>query len=169
MTTRRQILQMLALLPAAGLIGCGQQAEVGHDHCRVLTLTDEHECTLCGMTIVRFPGPKGQACLRDGEMLPFCSTGDLISWAWQPESAPAIAALFMHDLSLTGWDDPSDEHWVRATEAWFVLGHDQRGAMGHAPAPFSVKQNAETFAGQHGGRIYTWDELDWDIMREHRG
>lgn len=165
MTTRRRILQGMALVPIVGLIGCGGHEEIGHDHCHVLALTDEHDCTLCGMTIVRHPGPKGQACLRDGEMLPFCSTSDMISWAWQPESAPSISALYVHDLSLTGWDNPSDEHWIRASEAWFVAGHDQRGAMGHAPAPFSVEFDAVQFADNHGGRVFTWDELDWDIIR----
>lgn len=165
MLTRRQTLQMMALLPAAGLIGCGRHDQIGHDHCQLLTLSDEHECSMCGMMIVRFPGPKGQACLRDGEILPFCSTGCMISWSWQPESRPHIAALYAHDLSLTGWDEPSDEHWVRTTEAWFVAGHDQRGAMGHAPAPFSIEVDAERFAANHGGRVFAWNELDWDIIR----
>ena len=166
MPTRRHMLLFVAAVPAVGLLGCGSEDEITAADCAPAELNDGHECHLCGMTIVNHPGPKGQACLRDGRTLRFCSTRDLLSWAWQPESGPAIAALFVHDLSRTGWDEPSDDAWTGAKETVYVVGHDRRGAMGHTPASFSRRGDADAFTGEHGGRVLAFDELDWDTLRD---
>ncbi|MDQ2070388.1 nitrous oxide reductase accessory protein NosL [Natronospira bacteriovora] len=164
MGSRRDALILLAGLPALMLMACGDGREAAAN-CKAVTLSDEHDCALCGMTVVRHPGPKGQACLRNGDILPFCSTSDLLSWAWQPESGPAIEALFVHDLSRTDWESPSDETYVLAGDAWYVAGHQRRGAMGYPPAPFTERADAEAFAEQHGGRVYTFNDLSFDIIR----
>ncbi len=167
MTTRREILCLLGALPVLSLVGCGESGRDAAADCSPLILTDEHECALCGMTIVRFPGPKGQACRRDGRQLAFCSVSDMLSWAWQPESGPNIAALYVHNLSHTDWDEPSDEHWMDADKAWYVVGHDQQAAMGHSPAPFSSRDDAEAFAERHGGQLFEFDVLDRNVIQEY--
>ncbi|OOG23702.1 NosL family protein [Thioalkalivibrio denitrificans] len=169
MPTRRQVLTLLAALPTLSLVACGGDRETAATACSPILLTDEHECALCGMTVVRFPGPKGQACLRDGRVLPFCSVQDLLAWSWQPESVPAIEKLYVHDLSHTGWDEPSDEAYMDAQAAVYVIGHDQQGAMGHSPAPFSQRADAEAFAERHGGRVMDLDQINWDNLRGNLG
>ncbi len=165
MPTRRQMLVLLASLPALKLVGCGSDDNAAAVACSPIRLTDDHDCALCGMTVIRHPGPKAQACLRDGRVLPFCSVGDMFSWAWQPESGPSINALYVHDLSLTGWDEPDDDAYMAADQALYVVGHDQLGAMGHSPAPFSRRADAESFAEAHGGHLLAYDELNWDTFR----
>lgn len=167
MTTRRDILCFLGALPVLSLVGCGDSGDGAAANCSPIMLTDEHDCALCGMTIVRFPGPKGQACRRDGRQLTFCSVSDLLSWAWQPENAPNISGLFVHNLSETGWEEPSDDHWIDARDAWYVIGHDRRAAMGHSPAPFTRRDDAKDFAARHGGEVFQFDALDWDLLRGH--
>ncbi len=169
MPTRRQMLTLLLALPALKLAGCDSREDAAADGCSPIVLNDEHECALCGMTVVRHPGPKGQACLRDGNILAFCSVQDLLSWAWQPESAPHIRMLYVHDLSRTGWDEPVDDVWMDASQAVYVVGHDLKGAMGHPPAPFSAEADAEDFASRHGGRLLAFDELDWETFRGNGG
>jgi copper chaperone NosL len=169
MPTRRRVLALLAGIPALTLTACGREQESAATGCSPIRLTDEHECALCGMTIVRFPGPKGQACLRDGNLLAFCSVHDLLAWAWQPESAPAIDSLHVHDLSRTGWDNPSDDAYMNARDAVYVVGHDQRGAMGHSPAPFSDTNDARDFAERHGGQLTAFADMDFDSLRGSGG
>jgi copper chaperone NosL len=169
MPTRRQLLALLAAAPALTLVACGSDRDTAATSCSPILLTDEHECALCGMTVVRYPGPKGQACLRDGRVLPFCSVQDLLAWSWQPESVPAIRTLFVHDLSRTGWDEPADDAWVEAQSAVYVMGHDRQGTMGHSPAPFSDPADAEAFAAHHGGRVMRFEELNWDNLRGKLG
>lgn len=167
MATRRQMLGLLASLPLLKLAGCDAQQGQAANSCSPLLMTDEHDCHLCGMTAVNHPGPKGQACLRDGGQRVFCSVHDMLSWAWQPESAPAISALYVHDLSRTGWESPAHEAWMPADKAVYVVGHNRRAAMGHSPASFSGVADAEAFAEAYGGRLLALSELDWDNFRGH--
>ncbi|MCK8515835.1 nitrous oxide reductase accessory protein NosL [Methylonatrum kenyense] len=166
MFKRRQLLHLMAALPILGLAACRGGQETSSDDCSPLLLTEDHDCALCGMSVTHHTGPKGQACLRDGRVLPFCSVTDMLSWAWQPESANAVRGLRVHDLSRTDWDQPSEDAWMDAVEAVYVVGHGRRGAMGHSPAPFSSRADAERFASRHGGRLLAFDELDWEI---HKG
>ena len=168
MPTRRKVLMLLAGLPAATLVACGEREQAAAA-CEPIRLTEDHDCALCGMTIVEYPGPKGQACLRDGRILTFCSTHDLLAWAWQPESGPSIQSLHVHDLSRTGWEEPSDETYMDAGEAVYVVGHDVRGAMGHSPAPFSAQTDARAFAEQHGGHLVAFADLDFESLRHGNG
>ncbi|MCC5809813.1 MAG: nitrous oxide reductase accessory protein NosL [Ectothiorhodospiraceae bacterium] len=164
MATRRQMLCLMAVLPALKLVGCGSDAG-DPAACSPVRIADDHDCALCGMTINHYPGPKAQACLRDGRVLPFCSVRDMLSWAWQPESAPRIRVLYVHDLSRTDWDQPADEAYVDASHAYYVVGHQRRGAMGHSPAPFSGQEDAQSFADAHGGRLLAYAELDWETLQ----
>ncbi|XOZ33032.1 nitrous oxide reductase accessory protein NosL [Halomonadaceae bacterium KBTZ08] len=163
MTTRRHVIACIGALPILSLVGCGQ-GETGAS-CQPVALSDTRECALCGMRISNFPGPKGQACVDDGQTLGFCSTNDLLSWAWQPDSKPRIQRLYVQDLSQTRWQSPSNDAWVDAREAVYVAGHDQEGAMGHSPAPFSDSKDAERFAAEHGGQLRRFKELDWDSLK----
>ena len=164
MTTRRDIIAFMGALPILSLVGCGQGGD-GASSCGPIVLGDNRSCALCGMTIGNFPGPKGQACLDGDKTLGFCSTNDLLSWAWQPESGPRINALYVHDLSATGWKAPGQDDWILADKAWYVTGHDRKGAMGHSPAPFSSKADAQAFASSHGGNVLAFADLDWDALK----
>ncbi|TDT40175.1 copper chaperone NosL [Halospina denitrificans] len=164
MTTRREIIAFIGALPILSLAGCGPGDDSAAS-CKPIVLGDDRECALCGMTISNFPGPKGQACLDSDETKGFCSTNDLFSWAWQPESKPRISALYVHDLSRTGWQDPGNEDWMDARDAIYVINHDQEGAMGHSPAPFSKREDAEAFASDHGGQVLAFEDLDWDALK----
>lgn len=165
MAKRRDVLLLLAGLPVLSLVGCGGDGGAAADACSPAVLTDDHDCALCGMTVIRHPGPKAQACLRDERVLPFCSVHDMLSWAWQPESGPRIRELYVHDLSRTDWHQPADDAYMLAKDAVYVVGHDQRGAMGHSPAPFSSRTDAEVFAETYGGRLLAFDELNWETFR----
>lgn len=163
MTTRRDIMAFLGALPILSLVGCGNSDTAGN--CQPIVLSDNRACALCGMTISTFPGPKGQACVDDGRTLGFCSTSDLLSWAWQPDSKPRIGRLYVHDLSQTQWSSPSDDAWIEARDAVYVIGHDRKSAMGHSPAPFSDRADAERFASESGGRLRSFPDLDWDALK----
>ncbi len=172
MATRRQIISALVSLPAVMLAGCGNGSGGSATACSPIRITDGHDCALCGMTITHHPGPKAQACMRDGRVLPFCSVEDMLSWSWQPESQPNIRALYVHDLSLTDWDGPADDAYIEADRALYVVGHERRGSMGRPPAPFSDRADAEAFIAEHGGKLMAYRDLGWESVgasRTHQG
>jgi len=49
--------------------------------------------------------------------------------------------------------------WVRARDAWFVVGSDARTPAGPTVVPFSGQADAEAFADEHGGTVHDWPGL----------
>lgn len=129
-------------------------------------ITPGDECHLCGMIIRSFPGPKGQAFIRHrAQPLKFCSTVDLFSWLLQPETEAILQTAFVHDMGQApSWDSPSDKHYVKATEAWYVVNHQRKGAMGHTLASFRHRQDAELFIKQYGGRVLRYEKINLKLL-----
>jgi len=126
---------------------------------------DGDECHVCGMAITRFPGPKGEAFVhRSAQPLKFCSTRDLFAWLLQPETAAIVEAVYVHDMTGNDWDRPDDARLIDARSAWYVVGHELRGAMGPTLAAFGRRADAETFAARHGGRVLAYEEIDLQVL-----
>lgn len=150
---------LLVLLFGLTLAACGdnEEALVSHDP---VAFHGDDECHVCGMIVLDFPGPKGQAVARDG-VKKFCSTAEMFSWWLQPENHILQARLYVHDMGQSHWDQPNDEHLIDATQAWYVAGTPLEGAMGASLAPFADKQAAETFAAQYAGaQVMAFDQID---------
>ncbi|SHE34215.1 copper chaperone NosL [Modicisalibacter ilicicola DSM 19980] len=157
-------LLLVAMLLGIGLAGCSEEAEQS-----VLAspepITDGDACHVCGMTITNFPGPKGQAFMKnDPEALKFCSTMDLFTFLKQPENETQLSHAYVHNIAETTWENPADDAYVRAVDAWYVVGHDRRGAMGHTLASFAEQEQAEAFRGEHGGEIIRFEDIDLELL-----
>ncbi|WP_342774438.1 nitrous oxide reductase accessory protein NosL [Halomonas nitroreducens] len=128
-------------------------------------ITAGDSCHVCGMLITEHPGPKGQAFL-DGADAPrkFCSTLELFVFLAQPETASRLSHAYVHDIGVTTWGTPADEAFIRADEAWYVVGHDRRGSMGHTLASFADRDDAEAFRREHGGRTLAYADIDLDLL-----
>ncbi|WP_126454894.1 nitrous oxide reductase accessory protein NosL [Sulfuriflexus mobilis] len=128
------------------------------------------ECHVCGMEIIGFPGPKAQAFVRhQNAPLKFCSTIELFAWLLQPDTKAILHSAYVHDMGAAGsWDKPSDEHYVNAHQAWYVVGHSRLGAMGLTLASFQKKQDAENFIEQYGGRLLDFNAIDLELLAELR-
>ena len=116
----------------------------------------------CGMLLADHEGPKGQIHLSGREApLWFSSVRDTIAFLRLPEEPRDITAVYVNDMAQAKrWDHPEEGAWVEAHDAWFVLGSDRMGGMGAPEAvPFSVKEAAEAFRAQHGGRLARLDEI----------
>ena len=123
------------------------------------------ECHLCGMIITGFPGPKGQLYERGIEQnMKFCSTRDMFAYLLDPEHSHAIQTIYVHDMAVALWDTPSDEFYIDARTAWYVIGHERRGAMGPTLASFSDKTIAETFIKEYGGQLYNFESITQSLL-----
>lgn len=156
--------RLLPLLFAGLLIGCesDDSAKVAREP---QPIASGEECHLCGMVVNRFPGPKGQSYLLGLEAsVKFCSTADLFAWLLQPENANRVELAYVHDMGLTEWVSPSDEFFIPAREALYVVGHNQLGAMGHTLASFRDQAGAKLFIREHGGRIIGYDDINTRLL-----
>jgi len=56
---------------------------------------------------------------------------------------------------------------INASRAFYVLGSDIYGPMGHELIPFSTRQEAEEFMADHKGRrILLFKDVTHDILKE---
>ncbi|MEC4728013.1 nitrous oxide reductase accessory protein NosL [Shewanella sp. D64] len=158
----KKLICLLFLLPL--LSACSERsvdtaqytAEVIHEHDR---------CHLCGMMITKYPGPKGQVHLKGQSVVPkFCSTRDMFNFALQTENKRQIEALFVHDAGATGWDTPTDDAFIDATTAWYVIGSIKKVAMGSAVASFKNQADAVKFAKEFGGAVLPFEQIDIKLL-----
>ncbi|ADN75884.1 NosL family protein [Ferrimonas balearica DSM 9799] len=128
----------------------------------------QDRCHLCGMVLVRYPGPKGVASLTSEQQLKFCSTRDLFEFVLQPDKGRQVVQALVHDMGGNDWHHPNDQ-FVLAQDAWFVYGSDRPAAMGPALASFADEQAAQAFADEFGGRLFRFDEISLELLNAHKG
>lgn len=130
-------------------------------------LTEEAMGRYCGMNVLEHPGPKGQIIMSQiPEPIWFSSARDTLAFTMLPEEPKDIAAIYVSDMAkATTWEEPGADNWIDARLAFFVIGSGLRGGMGTDEAvPFSTRDAADKFAGEHGGRVVSFEEVPRDYV-----
>lgn len=145
--------------------GCSDNEATHYQHREPVAMAHGDECHVCGMLIVNYPGPKGETFER-GHDTPrkFCSTRDMFAYLLQPETAAIVREIYVHDMTDTDWRKPDDAALVDGRKAWYVAGHQLRGAMGPTLASFAQRQTAEAFINQYGGRLLRYEDISLEII-----
>lgn len=126
-------------------------------------ITAGTSCSLDGMTLADFPGPKGQIHYATGNPDFFCDTFELFSIYLQPEQKKSITGIFTQDMGKTDWEKPQG-NWIDAKQAFYVLGSKKTGSMGPTLAAFALHQDAEKFATEFGGKVLRFDQVTSDMV-----
>jgi copper chaperone NosL len=161
-----KVFVLVVLLSLLAACDNKQQADI---ILQAVDVDDAEECHLCGMFVSRFAGPKGQSYLRRQQTPShFCSTRDLFAYLLQPDVAPNIAKVFVHDMGKTDWHNPAHTQtvYIDATTAYYVIGHSQKGAMGHTIGSFADKQTAQNFIQKFGGRVLRYQDITLDMLNQ---
>jgi len=124
-------------------------------------------CTLDGMLLHDYPGPKAQIHYDDGATEFFCDTVEMFSILLRPESQRRIRAVYAQDMGQADWKQPRG-HWIDARTAWYVHGSQIKGSMGPTFAAFARQQDAEDFARKHDGKVLRFDQVTIE-MADLRG
>ncbi|MCP4270481.1 MAG: nitrous oxide reductase accessory protein NosL [Gammaproteobacteria bacterium] len=128
-----------------------------------IAFEDSDSCHFCAMMITAYPGPKGQAYEKDiNQVRKFCATSDMFLWYQQLADRNNITEMYVHDMSLSPWNNPDDKHLIQAEQAFYVIGSKKSGSMGPTLATFSQEKSARDFAAGYGGRVL----LFYDLMKE---
>lgn len=156
---------LFVLLLSAGILtGCTEDEQAAMVQ-QAVALENGDECHLCGMIITNYPGPKGQLFSKGIEgNLKFCSTRDMFAFIADPENKHNVKQVFVHDMAISPWEHPDEETYVDAREAFFVVGHRKKGAMGATLASFSKQEDALAFADIEGGEVLRFDEIDLEVL-----
>ncbi|GAB2800895.1 nitrous oxide reductase accessory protein NosL [Halomonas shantousis] len=157
-------LRILSLLIVMGLAACNSSQEERQPSGPVAFHEDD-ECHVCGMMIESFPGPKGQA-IEGEEVRKFCSVAEMLGWWLQPEHRTRNVALYVHDMGRSDWNAPDDRYLIDATQAYYVVSPQLKGAMGVVLASFSDAQVARQLADEQGGRVLRFDDIDQALLMQ---
>lgn len=127
-----------------------------------LALTEEAAGHYCQMVILEHDGPKAQAHLAGYEApFWFSQVRDGLAFLKSPEQEGEIMVIYVNDMGAAiSWSEPGEDNWIKARDAFYVVGSDALGGMG-APelVPFSTSEAATEFAAEHGGDIMRLDDI----------
>ncbi|UUZ56082.1 nitrous oxide reductase accessory protein NosL [Massilia sp. H-1] len=96
-------------------------------------------CTLDGMVLADFPGPKAQIQYVQGKPDFYCDLTELFAVLQAPENKRACAAVFVQDMGKADWDQPRG-HWIAAEAALYVVGSKRRARWGRPSARFRTRR-----------------------------
>lgn len=157
----RRLTRSVALLAFAGLlVGCDNGTDAASSV--PLEITGDTHCSLDGMTLADYPGPKAQIHYAQGDPDFFCDTVEMFSMYFHPEEQRQVTAVWVQDMGQNDWDAPRG-HWIDARAAFYVVGSKRRGSMGPTFASFAREADARAFAEQEGGQVLRFDEVTPDM------
>jgi len=131
------------------------------------TVSPRTRCTVCGMFVAKYPNWLAQIQYDSPEQTKFFDgVKDMMVFYFNPEryeghSREAIKYIYVKDYySLK---------WLPAKDAYYVVGSDVYGPMGHELIPFEFKNGAESFLKDHHGQeILTFDNITPEIINSLR-
>lgn len=119
-------------------------------------------CSLDGMHLNDFPGPKAQVQYAEGAADYFCDLMELFAQVLAPEQKRSVAGVFVQDMGAADWTAPRG-HWIDARKAWYVVGSRKQGSMGPTFGSFATDGAAQAFAQKEGGKVLRFEQITLDM------
>jgi copper chaperone NosL len=157
MLSIRSLTTLIAVVLLFSLSACTQEATT----VAPVELKPGTACSLDGMLLLDYPGPKAQIHYANGDIDFFCDTMEMFSIYLNPETQTRVTAIYTQDMAQEDWKTPRS-HWIDARSAFYVQGSKMKGAMGPTFASFARKEDADAFAKEHGGKVLRFDQVDAD-------
>lgn len=160
MTTMLFNARHVLLLAAALLAACSQQTA---QSIAPVEITRETACSLDGMTLADYPGPKAQIIYAETTAPEyFCDLMEMFDIYLKPEQARKVDAIYVQDMGQTQWEEPKG-HWIDAKSAFYVVGSKKMGSMGPTFGSFAKEDDAKEFINANGGKVYKFGEITPDM------
>jgi copper chaperone NosL len=141
----------VAMMLTCTAIGCARGG--GDAAAAPREVTSGTACSLDGMLLGDYPGPKAQIHYAGSDEPDyFCDLIEMFRMYLKPEQVRGVRALYVQDMGNTDWERPRGQ-WVDARTAFFVVGSRRHGSMGPTIASFALEADARRFVTEHGGRV----------------
>lgn len=115
-------------------------------------------CPVCGMFVAKYPEWIATVTYKDGHAHHFDGAKDMFKYLHDlPKWAPGDKAQDMVTISVTEYYGLTR---IDARDAWYVIGSDVLGPMGHELVPLQTHADAQELMRDHGGkRIVRFDDV----------
>jgi nitrous oxide reductase accessory protein NosL len=119
-------------------------------------------CPVCGMLVAKYPHWVATIVYKDGHAHHFDGAKDMFKfWFDPPKYAAGHSREQMAALSVTDYYNLQP---VDAKTAFYVIGSDVLGPMGHEFVPLATQADAEDFMKEHKGRrILRFDQVTREL------
>jgi copper chaperone NosL len=124
--------------------------------------TPRDMCPVCGMVISKYPAWTATVVYQDGHAHHFDGAKDLFKYLFDlPRYARGHRA---RDIARIGVTEYYGLDRIDARQAYFVVGSDVLGPMGHELIPLASRADAEEFLRDHRGRrILRFEEVKREL------
>ncbi|KAB1191147.1 MULTISPECIES: nitrous oxide reductase accessory protein NosL [Haloferax] len=182
--TRRAYLTLVGFTTTTALAGC-LGGDTDGDVPTPIALTGNKQCDVCGMMIEQHPGPVGQLFYAgnspEGHDNPawFCSAWETFAYNFdRTNEGWNLVVGYLTDYSAVDYELVFDggatfisahlesEAFGRMDELYYVVGTEVKGSMGNDLVPFSDRNDAETFAEEHDGRVYELGDISRELVAQ---
>jgi copper chaperone NosL len=130
-------------------------------------LPDNARCSVCGMFVAKYPNWLAQIHYdTSDETKYFDGVKDMMVFYFNPEHYGGSVRENIKNMFVKDYYSLS---WLPAKEAFYVIGSDVYGPMGHEFIPFQSREGAESFSKDHHGKnILRFDEITPEIVESLR-
>jgi copper chaperone NosL len=122
------------------------------------------KCPVCGMFVAKYKDWTGELIFKDSNIIYFDGPKDLLKFYLNPgkygssKKQGDIASLYVKDYYSLAFID--------GRRAFYVIGSNVLGPMGKEMVPFAIKEDAEAFLKDHGGkRVLSFGEINPAILK----
>ena len=127
--------------------------------------SEKDKCPICGMFVYKYPDWLAEIVFKDGSVVFFDGAKDLFKYYFNiPKYSPGqsekkITAIFVMEYY--------DMNLMDARKAYFVIGSNVYGPMGHELIPLASREDAETFMKDHKGKqVLLFEEITPSIIQK---
>lgn len=120
-------------------------------------------CPVCGMFVAKYPEWVGTVLYKDGHTHHFDGAKDLFKYLLDmPKWAPKDKAENIKSIGVTEYYELT---LIDARKAFYVIGSDVLGPMGHELLPLATEDDAKEFMKDHKGKkIMRFDEVKMELL-----
>jgi nitrous oxide reductase accessory protein NosL len=120
-------------------------------------------CPVCGMFVSLYPDWVATVLYQDGHARHFDGAKDLFKYLLNlPKYAPGH---LKDNIAAIGVTEYYGVTRIDARAAWYVIGSDTLGPMGHELVPLATQDEAEEFLKDHQGkRILRFDDVTLALL-----
>ncbi|MDE2598881.1 MAG: nitrous oxide reductase accessory protein NosL [Rhodocyclaceae bacterium] len=154
----------LTILLAAALLGACSDKAATTAAVAPVEIERGTACSLDGMLLADYQGPKGQIIYADKPAPEFfCDTMELLSTLLAGEQVRPVRMAYVQDMAKADWNHP-EGYWIDAKTALYVIGGKRQGSMGPTIATFAEEAAAQNFTKEYGGKVMHFAEIKPDMV-----
>jgi len=115
-----------------------------------VTIKKSDRCPVCGMFVYKYPKWVAQIIFKDGTSYFYDGAKDMFKHIF--DTAKYTAGKKAEDIKAIYVTDYYEVELIEAKSAFYVLGSDVLGPMGHELLPFKDQESAQEFLEDHKGK-----------------